>query len=157
MSAITNVKAMFSGKKFIIILLLLAIFIGAAFYVYNTYVAPKLNPKFVSNREFTENEPVDIAEIFLIYANWCPHSKKVLPIWEELTNQYDGKVVKTQSIMFRKFDGDSQEKEVDDFSARYNKKIDGYPTIILVKQNQVIEFDANPTKENLEEFLKKTL
>ena len=33
-----------SNKKFIVIIVLLALFIGLAFWVYTTYVAPKLNP-----------------------------------------------------------------------------------------------------------------
>ena len=34
-----------SNKKFIMIIVLLALFIGLAFWVYTTYVAPKLNPE----------------------------------------------------------------------------------------------------------------
>jgi thioredoxin-like negative regulator of GroEL len=32
-------------------------------------------------------------------------------------------------------------------------KIEGYPTIKLVKDNQVIEYDAKPDKEHLVQFL----
>ena len=42
-------------------------------------------------------------------------------------------------------------------SKLYNKKIEGYPTIILVKENEVIEFEAEPTYENLNEFIRTTL
>ena len=156
----STVKNMFSSKKFFIIIALLCLFIGAAFYVYNTYVAPKLNPTFVSNREFTnENTPESngTAEFYFIYAKWCPHSKKVMPIWEELKDKYDGKVVNKFPVIFKELDGDKQEKEIDEFSRNFNKKIEGYPTIIIVKENEVIEFDANPTHEHLEEFLNTTL
>ena len=61
------------------------------------------------------------------------------------------------NVIFKELDGDSQEKEIDLFSKNFNKKIDGYPTIILVKENDVIEFDAEPTEENLEAFIKSTL
>ena len=156
----STVKSMFSSKKFFIIIALLGLFIGAAFYVYNTYVAPKLNPSFVSNREFTNDsapESKGTAEIYFIYAKWCPHSKKVMPVWDVLKDKYDGKLVNQYPVIFKEFDGDTQEKEIDDFSKNFNKKIDGYPTIIIVKGNEVIEFDANPTQENLEEFLNTTL
>lgn len=153
------IKSNFSPKKFIIIFLLIALFLGAAFYVYNKYVAPRLNPNFVANREFTENEPTDggPTELFLFYATWCPYSKKVLPIWESLKEKYDRKVINRYSVVFKEYDGDKQEKEIDEISKRFKKKIDGYPTIILIKENEVIEFDANPTEENLEEFLQRTL
>ena len=149
----------FSSKKFIIILVLIALFIGAAFYVYNTYVAPKLKPSFVSNREFVSEgtQNTSSAEIYFIFAKWCPYSKKVMPIWDTLKEKYNRKVVKTMPIIFKELDGDEQEKELDLFSKNFNKKIDGFPTIILVKENDVIEFDAEPTQDNLEAFITSTL
>lgn len=156
MKTILQKKILYS-KKFIAIILLLALFIGAAFYVYNRYISPKLKPNFVNNREFTDKEPVDTAQLYLIHATWCPHSKEVKPIWDELKSTYNRKVVNKFSIIFRELDGDKDEKEIDTFSSRFNKKIEGFPTIILIKQNEVIEFDANPTKENLTEFIKQTL
>ena len=46
-------------------------------------------------------------------------------------------------------------EENPDMADKY--KVDGYPTIKLVKGNQVIEYDAKPTLENLKEFLNSTL
>ena len=39
---VNMIKSKFSAKKFIIIFFLIAIFLGAAFYVYNKYVAQDL-------------------------------------------------------------------------------------------------------------------
>ena len=36
-------------------------------------------------------------------------------------------------------------------------KIEGYPTIKLLKDGQVIEYDAKPTKETLTQFLNTVL
>ena len=149
-------------KKFIIIIVLIAIFIGAAIFVYNKYVAPKINPKFVENREFTNHGITENdATLYFIYATWCPHSKKVIKHWETLKNKYDYKVIKRPvkkfAVTFVEYDGDKQEKEIEEFTKIYNKKIDGYPTIILVRDNEVIEFEAEPTLENLNSFIKATL
>ena len=38
--------------KFFIIILSVAILIGAIVYVYQNYVAPKLDPQYVANKEF---------------------------------------------------------------------------------------------------------
>tara|TARA_B110000008_G_scaffold275148_2_gene312125 strand:- start:5 stop:469 length:465 start_codon:yes stop_codon:yes gene_type:complete len=151
------VKYQFSSKKFLIIIILISLFLGAAFYVYSNYIAPRLNPKFVSNREFTQQETIDNAELYFMFAEWCPYSKKVMPIWDSLKEKYNRKKVNNYAVVFKELDGDKNEKEIDDFSKRFNKKIDGYPTIILIKQNEVIEFDAEPTKENLTAFIEKTL
>ena len=151
------VKYQFSSKKFLIIIILISLFLGAAFYVYSNYIARRLNPKFVSNREFTQQETIDNAELYFMFAEWCPYSKKVMPIWDSLKEKYNRKKVNDYAVVFKELDGDKNEKEIDDFSKRFNKKIDGYPTIILIKQNEVIEFDADPTKENLTAFIEKTL
>jgi|TARA_B110000902_G_C14189903_1_gene543783 thiol-disulfide isomerase/thioredoxin len=151
------IKYQFSSKKFLIIIILISLFLGAAFYVYNNYIAPRLNPKFVSNREFTKEEAVNNTELYFIFADWCPYSKKVMPIWDNLKEKYDRKKVNNYAVIFKELDGDKNESEIDDFSKRFNKKIEGYPTIILIKQNEVIEFDADPTKENLTAFIEKTL
>jgi thiol-disulfide isomerase/thioredoxin len=151
------IKYQFSSKKFLIIIVLISLFLGAAFYVYNNYIAPRLNPKFVSNREFTQQETVNNTELYFMFAEWCPYSKKVMPIWDKLKKKYNRKKVNNYAVIFKELDGDKNEKEVDEFSKRFNKKIDGYPTIILIKQNEVIEFDAEPTLENLTAFIEKTL
>jgi len=153
-----NKLSKLKSKKFVIIIVLIAIFIGAAIFVYNKYVAPKLNPTFVENREFTEYGPKSsYAEIFFIYATWCPHSKKVIKHWEKLKKQYDGKIVNKYAVKFVELDGDKDEGLIEEFSKDYKKKIEGYPTIILIKDNEVIEFEADPTLENLNEFIQSTL
>ena len=81
------IKYPFSSKKFLIIIVLISLFLGAAFYVYNNYIAPRLNPKFVSNREFTQQETVNNTELYFMFAEWCPYSKKVMPIWDKLKNR----------------------------------------------------------------------
>ena len=150
------------SKKFVIIAILIAIFIGAAIFVYSKYVAPKLNPSFVENREFTKSDVKNTnATLYFIYATWCPHSKKVIKHWEKLKNKYDYKIinrpVNQYALTFVEYDGDKQESEIEEFSKLYNKKIEGYPTIILVKDNEIIEFEAEPSIENLNEFIQSTL
>ena len=72
-SAGETIRGYLFNKKFIIYLVLVALFIGIAFYVYNSYVAPKLNPDFVPNREFTDAETDgSVAEIYFFAVDWCP-------------------------------------------------------------------------------------
>jgi thiol-disulfide isomerase/thioredoxin len=146
------------SKKFVIIIVLIAIFIGAALFVYNKYIAPRLNTKFVENREFTsESVKSNDAQIYFIYATWCPHSKKVMAHWEELKKKYNGKLITEYMVTFVEYDGDKDEGKIDDFSKLYKKKIEGYPTIILIKGKEVIEFEAEPSLKNLNAFIEATL
>ena len=69
----------------------------------------------------------------------------------KLKEEYDGKSFNGYKIIFTQIDGEENTDLADKF------KIEGYPTIKLVKGNQVIEYDAKPSIEHLKEFLNSTL
>ena len=145
-------------KNKYLILATCSIFIGLGVYVYIYYVAPKLNPSFVPNREFVkEKENIKNATLYLFYTNWCPHSKKALPIFDALKTKLDGTQINDITIRFVTVNGESDEEQLTEFEKDYKVKIDGYPTIFLVKGEEVVEYDAITTKETLNEFLNTTL
>ena len=70
---------------------MIGIFVSLALFVYNKYVAPRLNPDFVPNKEFIDTEKHDSIDNGILYyfrADWCPICKKVDPIITELENFY---------------------------------------------------------------------
>jgi thiol-disulfide isomerase/thioredoxin len=157
-----NIKAstlqLFSNKKFLAIVLLSCLFIGVAIYVYMNHISPKLNPSFVPNKEFVEgsDQPKN-ADIYFFYTEWCPHSKKSKPIFEKVKKIYDGKPINGTTIHFHEVDGEKKEEEMNIFEKEHKVNIDGFPSIYLVKKDSIIEYDANPTKKSLSEFLNTTL
>ena len=50
----TGAVELISNPNFLIVIIISAIFIGVALYVYSTYISPKLDPSFVPNKEFVE-------------------------------------------------------------------------------------------------------
>ena len=64
-----------TNKKFLIVLAVTGIFIAVAFWVYNTYVAPKLNPEFDANKEFIQpsgdedGENAKDATVYMFYTD----------------------------------------------------------------------------------------
>uniref|UniRef100_A0A6C0IHY8 Thioredoxin domain-containing protein n=1 Tax=viral metagenome TaxID=1070528 RepID=A0A6C0IHY8_9ZZZZ len=159
MFGLDAVKNMFSSvgsyKNFIIIFILTIIFIVAAIYTYRRYVSPKMNPKFVANSEFlpeeANNKPSEVAELYFFYTEWCPHCKKSMPIWQSLKSDLDNKEFKGVVLNFIEVDCDKDTALAEKFN------VQGYPTIKLVKGNQVIEYDAKPSKDTLMEFLQTSL
>ena len=157
-----NIKAsalqLFSNKKFLAIILLSCLFIGVAIYVYMNHISPKLNPSFVPNKEFVEeSDQSKNADIYFFYTEWCPHSKKSKPIFEKVKKIYDGKPINGTIIHFHEIDGEKKEEEMNIFEKEHKVNIDGFPSIYLVKKDSIIEYDANPTKKSLSEFLNTTL
>ena len=46
---------------------------------------------------------------------------------------------------------------INDFESKYKKEIDGYPTILLVKNDKVLEYDGKPNYESLSKFVEISL
>ena len=153
------VKGMLFNKKFIIILVVTAIFIGVAFWVYTTYVAPSINPDYVPNREFTDGEGSNTADLFMFSVDWCPYSKAAKPVWKKLTEKYNGQEVNGTLLQVKEIDGDKQAQQLENFESKYlnGKKIDGYPSIYMVKDDKVVEYEAKPKLDTLKEFINSVL
>lgn len=143
--------ALGGSKKILLILFLVAIFIGVAFYIYKSYISPKVDPAYVENKEIISDEPQKEAVLYFFYTTWCPHCKAAKPEWQKLKDEYKDKPVNNTLVIFREVDCDKEEEVAEQF------KVEGYPTIKLVKDEQVIEYDAKPNYDTLVQFLNTTL
>jgi len=141
-----------SNKHFFMILIITIIFLVAAIYVYRRYVTPRINPEYIANSEFLpEGKKTDVADLYFFYTTWCPHCKTSMPIWTNLKEELDNKEFKGVTLNFVEVDCDKEPALAEKFN------VEGYPTIKLVKGNQVIEYDAKPSKDTLMEFLNTSL
>jgi len=160
-SGTSTIKNIIFNKKFIIILFVVTIFLAVAFYVYNTYIAPKIDPDYVPNREFTDtsSDSESVADLYFFYAKWCPYSKKAKPIWANLKKQFDNKSINNTKLRFIDIDEEKDEKEMENFETKFlnGKKIDGFPSIYMIKNDQVIEYEAKPNLEILKNFIESVL
>ena len=142
------------NKKFLLVLFIIFVFILASIYVYNTYVVAKIEPDYVPNKEFTQGQNAaydQSVDLYFFGVPWCPHSKKAQPVWNDLKTEYTDKKINEYRINFIEVDCDQDPKTADEF------KISEFPTIKLIKNNQVIEYDAKPNKDTLKEFLNSML
>ncbi len=143
-----------TSSRFWMILIVAIFFLIVAIYLYNKYVTPMVDNKYVANNEFqqkSDDSDVQNVELYIFTVNWCPHSKKAIPIWEQLKAEYSNKTFNNYNIDFIQVDGEENPSLADKY------KVEGYPTIKMVKGNQIIEYDAKPSLEHLKEFLNSTL
>jgi len=158
MELISNVTRLTSNKYFYIVLAVTALFIGLAIYIYKQNIEPKLDPDYVANSEFLNKDagPANTAEFMLFYANWCPLSKKAMPVWTEFKKEYENKTINNYRFIFQEVDcSDSEDAAMQAKLDSY--KVDGFPTIKIIKGNEVIDFDANPTMDSLEQFVSSVI
>lgn len=137
----------------IILYIILAIALALGIYYIYNYLTAKYKVGYKENSEHIPVEGVsnNECEVLLFSTTWCPHCKSAKPIWEEIKIQYKGKTVNGYTIVFTEVDCTNDSPEVTKMMDRY--KIEGFPTIKLLKNGQVTEFDAKVTKENLQQFI----
>ena len=155
----TGAYNLLTNTRFWMILVVIIFFLIVAGYVYNKYVTQMVDAKFIPNNEFhaeatvggSNTDAIQEVELYIFTVGWCHHSKKAIPIWNQLKDEYDNKPYNGYKINFIQVDGE----ESPDLADKY--KVEGYPTIKLVKGNQIIEYDAKPSVPHLKEFLNSTL
>ena len=150
---VSKIKGMFSRFNLTTLIYILAflLFIIISVYIYQTYVSPKLVPSYESSQDGSGKT----AELMLFYVDWCPHCKTGKPAWDEVKNEYQHRLINGYKVIFKEYNCTEETAEVEKLMNQYH--IEGYPTIKLLKDGQVIEFDAKPTKSALEQFLNTVL
>ena len=149
-----------SNKKFFLIVIFVVILISVAIYTYQTYISPRLNPSFVPNKEFIKKDPDENATEATLYyfcVTWCPYCKKATTILKDIKEKYLSQKINGILLNVEIIDCTSDDSEVIRFENQHKVKIDGYPTIYLVKGEQVVEYDAKVEKKTLTEFLNTVL
>jgi len=150
-----GLQQLLTNKKVIVALVIVIIFIIVAVYVYRRSIKPGINPKYVSNKEYLHGEseeggrPGDekVADLMFFYTTWCPHCKNAKPEWDKFKKHIGPNKVNGYKINFIEIDCEKNEAE----ATKY--KVEGYPTIKLVKDNTIIEYDAKPSYDTLTQFL----
>lgn len=150
--------------KFFIIILSIAVLIGAIVYVYQNYVAPKLDPQYVANKEFVNGSRDEgkIAHIYLFSTSWCPHCRNLKKegIWDQFTRDNQGKTVNGYTLNIQEIDcSNDKDQEVKETLDKFN--VDGFPSIKLLKDgdqpSQAIDYDAKPQIDSLNQFVSTVL
>jgi len=115
------------NKKLMIVIILAAIFIAAAIWVYNSYVKPRVNTAYMPNKEFIQADggSNDTADLYFFYTTWCPHCKNAMPVWEKFKEKIEPTGVNGIKINFIEVDCDKDPETAERFN------VEGYPTIKL--------------------------
>jgi len=131
----------------------------AAFFLFKKYnLKVKILERFTSNNENDKNGSNNgskSAELMLFSVDWCPHCKTAKPEWENLKASLEGKQINGYNIVFSDWNCTQETDEINNLINKY--KIEGYPTIKLLKDGEIIEFDAKPTESTLSDFLNNVL
>lgn len=154
------------------IFVVILIFLGVAYYAYNTfYKKPKDNKmKDIANMD----ERTGVVMVYFFHVDWCPHCKTAKPEWQAFYDKYNNTEMNGYKIQCIELDctddnGDSSAgvdkvanakfdelnmntpENISELIRRFN--IDSYPTIKMVKDNDTIDFEAKITSSSLAKFV----
>jgi thiol-disulfide isomerase/thioredoxin len=127
------------------------------FFVFKPMSTTQVNYSANNERDTysSQNSNSKDAEIMFFYVDWCPHCKTAKPAWNDVKGEYENKTINGYKVIFTEINCTEETAEVESLMNKYN--IEGFPTIKLLKDGQVIEYDAKPTKETLTQFLNTVL
>ncbi len=120
--------------------------------VYYFYIMPTSKPNYSAVEGFSKDKS---AELLFFYADWCPHCKTAKPDWAEIVSKYENTTINGYKVAFTEINCTTETEEIGQMMNKY--KIEGFPTLKLLKDGQIIEYDAKPTKDTLDEFLNTVL
>jgi len=140
--------------KIAAIIIVVIILLISAYFIYKQSTNAKT---FHPNREHIPKNANSnkTATLMLFYVDWCPHCKTAKPEWDSLKAEYDNKIINGYNLSLIEYNCTNESAEISELMDKYS--IEGYPTIKLIKDNQIIEYDAKPTKSTMEQFLNTVL
>jgi len=169
---ITYVDSLFKPfYKYMMIFFLFVLFVTVARFSYQLYFT-KINNKKNDSNIANANNIKPITSIYFFHVDWCPHCIKAIPEWNSFVEAYNNKEVNGHLVQCYDIDCTDDNGEVtiqfdpnngvstgmnptpvkiSQLIKRY--KIDSYPTIKLTKDNNVVDFEAKVTKQNLIQFV----
>ncbi len=140
----------------LLIIGVIVLFTSLAVFYYFYYIAPSSKSTYHPNSEHVPSgNSSNTAELMFFYTDWCPHCKTAKPIWNDVKSEYENKSINGYKVIFTEVDCSQETSEVEKLMDQYN--IEAYPTIKLIKDGQVIEYDAKPSKETITQFLNTVL
>lgn len=160
-SALSSITASLSTnyKYIAIAIVVLAAISGIIYYVISTNMLPGVNKFFqqaqgksvTADGQDTAGPGDKSAQLYLFKVDWCPHCKTAKPVFDEVEKELNGRPINGYVVTFKTVDCEAEPDMADKF------KVEGYPTIKLVKNGEVIEYDAKPEKDKIIEFLMTVL
>ena len=137
------------------VIVLIGVALLLYFFVFKPMSKPQVSYSPNSEHNTVSSQNSKDAEIMFFYVDWCPHCKTAKPAWNDVKSEYENKTINGYKVIFTEINCTEETAEVESLMNKYN--IEGFPTIKLLKDGQVVEYDAKPTKDTLTQFLNTVL
>ena len=128
------------NTKQIVIIFISILIVIMLYYKFSRNSTTNTDVKNIQNFSNKDNVP----KIINFNTSWCYWSKKVQPVWEELTTSMKGKDIEVLDV---KCDLDENRE----LCERY--QVEGFPTIKLVIGNSILDYEGDRSLDDLKKFI----
>lgn len=143
-----------ANSKSLWILISIIVFSTLGIVFYFTYLSP--TSSYEPNHEHLNKEEqphTHTAEIYRFFATWCPHCTTSKPLWEEIKEEYKQKHINGYKLIFIDIDCSQEEPDPDTSKKIKEFNVTGFPTIKMLKGNEIIDYDSDLNKNTFHNFL----
>ena len=145
-------------KMYLWMFLLIILLLAGGIYVYRKNYTDLLTGN--ENKNIPNSGSSDDIKIMFFTVDWCPHCKKAATPWNDFSTSHNNKRINNVNVQCIKYDITEKEKTEPGYSD-YKKalgmvdkyKVEGYPTIKMLKGDKTIDFDAKISSYSLEKFV----
>lgn len=133
------------SKKILAVLLflLLSIYLFFKNEIHNFFGFTQEGMTSIENSKIRDKTKQNTSELVYLYMNGCGHCEKFTPEFEKFASKYKG------SCKVSKYErGDKNAKKYIE-----ENDVKGFPTILLINNDKVIEFEGERTEVGLLEFI----
>jgi thiol-disulfide isomerase/thioredoxin len=132
--------------------------IGILFVVVIVYMLIK---RFIFRESFQNSSASpsasNTATIMFFSADWCPHCQKAKPEWEAAKGKMNGTSVKGNTLVFTEVDCTAKPPSQDTQALMKQYSVQGFPTIVLVKNGTSKTLEGKPTQESISTFINSNM
>jgi thiol-disulfide isomerase/thioredoxin len=141
-------------KRTWLAIIMIIIFGILGYYAFKWYAKPVIKNK-ASQNVANVNTRDQTVELYFFYADWCPHCTKAKPQWAAFKQSYDGKPVNGYTIQCIEVNCTEESPTNNRLIQKYS--VNSYPTLIMVKDGNRIDFDSKITTDSLTQFVNTVL
>jgi thiol-disulfide isomerase/thioredoxin len=136
------------------ILLFFILFCVVGYYAYRMMAKPIIDNRKTANIANMAQRSEEV-QIYLFYADWCPHCTKAKPEWNTFKEEFDGSEMNGYAVQAIEVDCTETTTENSPLIQKFG--VDSFPTVKMMKSNQVIDFDSKVTSSSLTQFINSML
>ena len=145
----------FPYKRMILIIFLLILFIIAGVFAYQKYAKPKIDVALTDDIA-NANRRQKIVNVYYFHTDWCPHCKKADPEWSNFSKKFNetsvnGYVINCINVNCTNDDSTGGLNSNKSLIQKFN--VEHYPTIKMLFNEDIIDFESKVNYENLSSFV----